>query len=92
MMDGMLIVRFFQSDSMQANSWLMVTESLISWTFFVGYGLLYIPASCFGQRYGGKNIMNFGLLLSSLCMLLTPMTVKYGKCQKKSLTRIRDRL
>lgn len=81
-MDGTQIFAVSVSDS--PAHWSEQTKGLIKAVFFIGYGLLQVPASFLGQKYGGKTVLNVGLFLTALCTLLTPIAVEYGtfRCQR----------
>lgn len=58
--------------------WSEETKGLITSAFFIGYALLHIPGSFLGQKYGGKTVLNIGLLLTAICTLLTPIVLQIG--------------
>ncbi|KAI5721826.1 hypothetical protein M8J77_026194 [Diaphorina citri] len=52
------------------------TQGLILSSFFWGYVLNHIPGALIAERYGGKYVLGFGLLVSTLATLATPLAAR----------------
>ena len=50
---------------------------LVLGSFFYGYWILQIPGACLAMRIGGTRVFGYGVLLTSLLALLTPIAARY---------------
>ena len=58
--------------------WDLTTQGLVLSSFFVGYLLLQIVGGKLADRFGGKVVLGFGVLLWSLFTLVTPPAAAFG--------------
>lgn len=56
--------------------WDASTQSLVLGCFFYGYVVTQLPAGYYAQKYGGKWIFGFGILLTAFFTLLSPVAAK----------------
>ena len=59
-------------------NWNMQTQGMVLSAFFVGYLLLQIVGGRLADRYGGKAILGFGVLVWSIFTMLTPPAAAIG--------------
>tara|TARA_R110000850_G_scaffold16672_1_gene51625 strand:+ start:707 stop:1969 length:1263 start_codon:yes stop_codon:yes gene_type:complete len=58
--------------------WDLTTQGLVLSSFFVGYMLLQIIGGKLADRFGGKVVLGFGVLLWSLFTVITPPAAAFG--------------
>ncbi len=58
--------------------WDLTTQGLVLSSFFVGYLLLQIIGGKLADRFGGKIVLGFGVLLWSIFTILTPPAAAFG--------------
>lgn len=58
--------------------WDLTTQGLVLSSFFVGYLLLQVIGGKLADRFGGKVVLGFGVLLWSLFTILTPPAAAFG--------------
>ena len=58
--------------------WDAQTQGLILGSFFWGYLLTQLPGGIFAKRFGGKRVMGYGLLMTAVLTLLTPIAARWG--------------
>jgi len=58
--------------------WNSQMQGFILSTFFYGYIVTQILGGWLANRYGGKKIFGFGLLVTSLLCFITPIAVRVG--------------
>lgn len=58
--------------------WDEETQGLILSAFFWGYVVLQIPGGLLADKFGGKYVLGFGILGSSIFTLLIPVAAKAG--------------
>jgi ACS family sodium-dependent inorganic phosphate cotransporter len=51
---------------------------LILSSFYWGYVLTHLPGGIVAEKYGGKHTLGFGILLTSVFTVLTPIAVNWG--------------
>uniref|UniRef100_A0A8D8ZMV9 Inorganic phosphate cotransporter n=1 Tax=Cacopsylla melanoneura TaxID=428564 RepID=A0A8D8ZMV9_9HEMI len=56
--------------------WDEQTQGLILSSFFWGYVLNHLPGALIAERYGGKYVLGFGLFLSTIATLVTPLAAR----------------
>ncbi|KAF5279331.1 hypothetical protein FQR65_LT15404 [Abscondita terminalis] len=47
-------------------------------SFFPGYVITHIPGGFLADAYGGKHVLGFGVLISAVLSVLSPMSIEYG--------------
>ena len=47
-------------------------------SFFYGYIVTQIPGGWLAAKYSGKNLFGFGILMTSLLTLVTPIAARYN--------------
>jgi len=57
-------------------NWDEATQGIILGSFFYGYVLTQVPGGRLAEKYGGKYIYGYGVLITSLFTLLTPIAAK----------------
>uniref|UniRef100_A0A1B6D0T1 Major facilitator superfamily (MFS) profile domain-containing protein n=1 Tax=Clastoptera arizonana TaxID=38151 RepID=A0A1B6D0T1_9HEMI len=58
--------------------WDEATQGLILSSFFWGYVITQLPGGIISERFGGKYVLGFGMLLSATGTLLTPAVSRLG--------------
>ncbi|KAL8569690.1 hypothetical protein ACOMHN_005807 [Nucella lapillus] len=58
--------------------WDKTTQGWIHSSLFIGYYVVQLPSGFLATRYGGKRIIIYGLLGSSVAQLLTPWAASVG--------------
>jgi len=68
------------TDTIQPSSgtyeWSDQLQSIIVGSFYVGYLMTHIPGGIYADRFGGKWILAYGVLVSSVLTCLTPFAIK----------------
>jgi ACS family sodium-dependent inorganic phosphate cotransporter len=59
-------------------NWNLQTQGLVLSSFFAGYLILQVVGGRLADRYGGKAILGFGVLLWSVFTMLTPPAAAMG--------------
>lgn len=54
------------------------TQSLVLGSFFLGYVLTQVPGGRLAERFGGKLIYGYGVLITAIFTLLTPIAARYN--------------
>ena len=62
----------------ETHGWSPQTQGLVLSSFFVGYLLLQIVGGRLSDRFGGKIVLGWGVLLWSLFTILTPLAASAG--------------
>lgn len=57
-------------------NWDEGTQGIILGSFFYGYVLTQVPGGRLAERFGGKHIYGYGILMTTLFTLLTPLAAK----------------
>ncbi|OWF47304.1 Sialin [Mizuhopecten yessoensis] len=58
--------------------WDEATQGLILSSFFYGYALTQIPGGFLAEKIGGKRLFGYGILITAILSLLTPVSAKVG--------------
>ncbi|XP_022184753.1 putative inorganic phosphate cotransporter isoform X3 [Nilaparvata lugens] len=58
--------------------WEEQTQGMILSAFFWGYVLTQLPGGLLAERVGGKQVLGLGLLISTICTLITPLAAHQG--------------
>lgn len=58
--------------------WSEATQGIILSSFFWGYAATHLPGGRLADKYGGKHLIGFGLLLTAVLTLLTPIVAELG--------------
>ncbi len=66
-------MRFFQDGPFD---WDLSTQGYILASLYYGYVLTQIPGGLLAERYGGKRVMGYGILVTSVFTLLTPIAAR----------------
>lgn len=56
----------------------MILQGIILSSYFWGYAATQFPMGTFSERFGGKYLMGFGVLLPSVLTFLTPACIEIG--------------
>lgn len=59
-------------------SWSSEEQGMILGSFYWGYVILQIPGGMLAKKIGGKWLFGFGMLISSIFTLLTPLAARMG--------------
>jgi len=59
-------------------NWSSEDQGTILGSFYWGYVMLQIPGGMLAKRIGGKWLFGFGMLISSVFTLLTPIAARFG--------------
>ena len=59
--------------------WTEAQQGFILGSFFWGYVITQIPGGMLSQKYGGKWVVGFGLLLTAIFSLFVPVAARMGK-------------
>ena len=59
--------------------WSQELQGIILGAYFWGYGLAHIPGALLTQRYGGKMVLLFCVMVPALLSMFTPTAVVYGE-------------
>jgi len=62
----------------ESHGWDLSTQGLVLSSFFIGYLLTQVIGGKLADRYGGKVVLGFGVLLWSLFTLVTPPAAALG--------------
>uniref|UniRef100_A0A1B6MMF0 Major facilitator superfamily (MFS) profile domain-containing protein n=1 Tax=Graphocephala atropunctata TaxID=36148 RepID=A0A1B6MMF0_9HEMI len=57
-------------------SWDVNDQANLLGAFFVGYCISQIPGGILGDIFGPKNVLGYGVLLSGICSILTPISAR----------------
>ncbi|KAG8223304.1 hypothetical protein J437_LFUL001178, partial [Ladona fulva] len=68
-------------------SWNEETQGIILSSFFWGYVITQVPGGLLAEKIGGKHLIGFGILATSIFTLLSPIAAHLGGA--KSLITIR---
>ncbi|KAL1129047.1 hypothetical protein AAG570_013579 [Ranatra chinensis] len=68
--------------------WSEETQGIILSSFFWGYVITQMPGGLLSEKVGGKIVLGFGILVSSLGTLLTPIAARLGDSIGLIITRI----
>lgn len=83
--DELSIDEFKQSVSVNSISaierfdWSQSLQGLILSSFYWGYIVTHIPGGLLSQKIGGKNTLLIGVLIATICTLVTPLAIESGK-------------
>jgi len=69
-------------------SWDRETQGLILSSFFYGYIVTQIPGGWLANKLGGKRVFGYGIFLSSILCLITPLATTYGGVPALMVVRI----
>ncbi|XP_075224624.1 putative inorganic phosphate cotransporter isoform X1 [Lycorma delicatula] len=58
--------------------WSEQAQGVILSAFFWGYILTQVPGGLLAERVGGKHTLALGILISTICTLLTPLAAREG--------------
>lgn len=58
--------------------WDEATQGLVLGSFFYGYVLTQVPGGRLAEMFGGKLIYGFGVLVTAIFTLLTPIAAYYS--------------
>ncbi|XP_060085023.1 sialin-like [Ylistrum balloti] len=58
--------------------WDEATQGLILSSFFYGYAFTQIPGGFLAEKIGGKRLFGYGILVTALLSLLTPLSANAG--------------
>ncbi|XP_075225441.1 putative inorganic phosphate cotransporter isoform X2 [Lycorma delicatula] len=58
--------------------WSEPTQGIILSAFFWGYVITQVPGGLLSERVGGKQVLGLGLLISTICTLITPFAAHQG--------------
>ncbi|XP_033726728.1 sialin-like [Pecten maximus] len=58
--------------------WDEATQGMILSSFFYGYALTQIPGGFLAEKIGGKRLFGYGILITAILSLLTPLSAKVG--------------
>lgn len=58
--------------------WSEAAQGAILSAFFWGYVLTQVPGGLLAERVGGKHTLLLGILISTICTLLTPIAAREG--------------
>uniref|UniRef100_A0A146L277 Putative inorganic phosphate cotransporter n=1 Tax=Lygus hesperus TaxID=30085 RepID=A0A146L277_LYGHE len=58
--------------------WDEETQGLILSSFFWGYVVMQVPGGLLAEKFGGKVALGFGMLVSTLATLATPLVARMG--------------
>ncbi len=58
--------------------WDEATQGLVLGSFFYGYVLTQVPGGRLAEMFGGKLIYGFGVFITALFTLLTPIAAYYS--------------
>lgn len=58
--------------------WDEATQGLVLGSFFYGYVLTQVPGGRLAEMFGGKLIYGFGVLITAIFTLLTPIAAYYS--------------
>ncbi|XP_069106176.1 sialin-like isoform X1 [Argopecten irradians] len=61
-----------------AYDWDEATQGLILSSFFYGYALTQIPGGFLADKFGGKRLFGYGILITAVLSLLTPLAAEAG--------------
>ncbi|XP_037950301.1 putative inorganic phosphate cotransporter [Teleopsis dalmanni] len=78
----------FEGAGEKTYDWNEKIKSVLLSSFFWGYILTQFPAGLLARKFGGKNMLLYGIFISSILTLLTPWIVKIGNWQALCVSRI----
>ncbi|XP_028414169.1 vesicular glutamate transporter 2-like [Dendronephthya gigantea] len=58
--------------------WNSKTQGIVLGSFFYGYWALQVPGAWIAMKLGGTRVFGYGVLLSALLTLLTPVAARYS--------------
>ncbi|XP_014367589.2 putative inorganic phosphate cotransporter [Papilio machaon] len=79
---------YLRMDDVVVFEWSEATQGLLLSSFYYGYILTHIPGGMLAERYGGKWVLGLGLLSTSICTFITPITVKMGGATALFILRV----
>jgi hypothetical protein len=68
--------------------WDRKLQGLLLSSFFYGYIVTQIPGGWLASRFGGKKVFGYGILVSSILCLITPLATSYGGAPALMVVRI----
>lgn len=63
--------------------WSQEQQGVILSSFYWGYVITQIPGALLSQRFGGKPVFFWSILLSALCTIVTPTIVQTSEYYKQ---------
>ncbi|XP_037946467.1 putative inorganic phosphate cotransporter isoform X1 [Teleopsis dalmanni] len=69
-------------------NWSEKTKSVVLSSFFWGYVGTQVPGGYLARKFGGKAMLLYGVLISSVLTILTPVTAKIGNWQLLCASRL----
>lgn len=59
-------------------AWSPTLQGVILSSFYYGYVVSHLPGGVFADRFGGKHALGYGLLVTSVTTLLSPVAARLG--------------
>uniref|UniRef100_A0A8D9BK70 Sialin n=1 Tax=Cacopsylla melanoneura TaxID=428564 RepID=A0A8D9BK70_9HEMI len=65
-------------DSKADFDWDQKTQGYILGSFYIGYAIMHVPGGYLAQRFGGKQTLGIGIVITASFTILTPLAANAG--------------
>lgn len=76
--EGQQTVTMHPISAIERFDWSQSLQGLILSSFYWGYIVTHIPGGLLSQKIGGKNTCLIGVLIATICTLVTPLAIQTG--------------